>query len=305
MRNILFTAGSHGHFLKYLFDCYDAGKILDIPFNANGNAHNQTKNQMNKIFDFCNNYTYEKFKKESQTDHNNYGIVWQGMHEFYYIIQCFTDRGASLEQSGIELLEKNILEYEKIYGVDVCISHTLKNNFNFDCLKQGQPPRQVLRNYFLLSFFTYFDHMSWKKNSEIIDTNCRKINLSDMWETKNLQKIMFGIFKKNLDFDSIHEKFIARNQPLSQLRKVIRILEAIENDEDFAITDLNTISEAYLLFLLECKHFDIPFLLANNFFYNTRDIVEYIKFFPNYMKKPNNLFFANHKYFFRGKNVDL
>lgn len=305
MRNILYSAGSHGNFLKYLFDCYDAGKMLDIPFNDNGNSHNQQENKINRIYDFCNQYTYNKFKKESQVDNENYGIVWRGFHQFYYIIQCYIDRGAGLKQSGIELLEKNLLEYEKVYGVDVYISQSLKNNFNFDCAVQGQPPKQVLRNYFLLSFFTYFEHVCWKKNNEIINNNSKKINLEDMWDSKKLQENMFVIFCKKMDLQSVHEKFILRNKPLSQLRKVVRILEAIEKKENFEITDLNVISEAYILFVLECRHFDIPFLLGDNFFFDTKEIIEYVKFFPNYMKTPNNLFRINHKYFSRDKNVDL
>jgi hypothetical protein len=305
MPNILYTAGSHGNFLKYLFDCYDAGKILDIPFNKNGNAHIQQNNQTNKAYDICNKTTLEYFKKESQITHKHYTIQWEGIEQFYYVLQCYTDRGAALTGSGIELMEKDLINYEKIYGVDVEISSILKKNFNFNCATQGQPPRNVLRNYFLLSLFTYFEHTHWKKNKELMGLNYEKIHLVEIWNYTSLQEILFKIFNKTVDFKHVHEQFLDKNLPLKQLYQVKNIIDAIEKKENIEISNLNTISEAYILFVLERKYFDIPFLLGNTFFKSTQDIIEYVDYFPNHMKKPNNLFHKYYNYFTRNNNVDI
>jgi DNA-binding ferritin-like protein (Dps family) len=305
MRNILYTAGSHGNFIKYLFDCYDVGKILDMPFNKNGNSHNQSRNQLNRIYDICNKNNLESFIKESKITHEHYAVQWEGIEQFYYVLQCYTDRGAALVDSGIELMEKDLINYENIYGVDVEISSILKKNFNFNCAAKGQPPRSVLRNYFLLSFFSHFEHTHWKKNKELTESNYKKIHLFEIWNYSFLQEKLFKIFNKILDFKHVHEQFLDKNIPLEQLRRVKIIIDAIEKKENIKICDLNIISEAYVLFLLECKYFDIPFLSGNNFFKTTQEIIEYADYFPNYMKKPNNLFFKYYKYFTRHNNVDI
>ena len=306
MSNIVYTAGSHGNFIKYLFDCYEDEKLLlDNPFNKNGNSHNQKNSQNNKVYDFCNSTMFENFKKQSETTHENYAIIWKSTEEFYYILQCYTDRGGTLTTSGISLIEENLIEYEKIYGVDVTISSVLKKYFNFDCVTQGQPPRNVLRNYFLLSFFTYFEHTCWKNNKELAQTDYKKITLDEIWNYNSLQKKLFEFFNKNLNFKHIHEQFLDKNIPFKQLNQANIILNSIEKKENIKICKLNIISEAYILFVLEYKYFDIPFLLGNSFFNNTQEIVEYIEYFPTHMKKPNNLFHIHYTHFARGKNVVL
>ncbi len=305
MRNIFYTAGSHGKFVKYLFDCYDAEKILDVQFNNNGNSHNQSNNRSNKSYDVCSKNWEDFFEKESQVSQKHYAIQWEGIEQFYYVLQCYTDRGASLKGSGIELMEKDLISYEKTYGVNVEISFILKKNFNFECDVQGHPPRSVLRNYFLLSFFTYFEHDHWKKNKDLIESSYEKIHLSQIWNYTSLQEKLFKIFNKTLDFKHVHEQFLDKNMPFKQLNQVKIIIDAVEKKKNIEICNLNVISEAYILFLLEFKYFDVPFLLGNTFFKSTQEIIEYVYYFPNYMKKPNNLFHKHYKYFTRNIDVDI
>ena len=280
--------------------------MLPLVFNKNGNSHQHADIKSNNInYDICNLGVEVGFKNQSQETDDCYAIVWQGLEQFCYVLQCYTDRGGLLQTLGIELLETNLIEYEAVYGVPVSISTVLKENFNFDCKMMGQPPRGVLRNYFLLSFFNYFDNICWKKNNELIQSTYKKINLSEILDYNSLQQRLDVVFNKNLDFKLEHREFLNKNTPLKQVEQINKILKAVEHKENVEITGLNTISEAYVLFMLECKYFDIPFLLANTFFKNTQEIIEYVDYFPAHMKKPNNLFFKHYKYFTRNSNVDL
>ena len=74
------------------------------------------------------------------------------------------------------------------------------------------------------------------------------------------------------------------------------LIKAVEDTEDWWISDLNVISEAFLIFYLEKKHYNIPFYV-NDFFIRTNDITEYIKYFPDYLKIPNKLFQKHWKYY--------
>ena len=307
MNIILYTAGSHGRFLKFLFDCYTDGKILQTQFNANGNSHSHIKTadstKENTIaFDTCNEAQFLAWQKLLTQGNNIYGILWQGLEEFYYILQAYNSRGGLLTQDGISLIENNLIEYEKVYGSTVYITKTLKKYFNFDSEKLGQPPRGLLRNYFLFCFFTYFEHICWIKNKELSNLshqNYTTINVKQLLDYTALEQFFYKIFNKKLNFQSVHEEFLDKNIPLKQLNKVKQILDAINKGDSMEIAGLNIISEAYILFFLECKYFDIPFNLGNNFFTNTKEIKEYIDHFPAYLKKPNNIFQKYFKFYQR------
>ena len=67
MRNILYTAGSHGTFIRYLFDCYDKDTMLPLVFNKNGNSHQHADIKSNNInYDICNLGVEVGFKNQSQ-----------------------------------------------------------------------------------------------------------------------------------------------------------------------------------------------------------------------------------------------
>ena len=300
MANIFYTAGCHGNFVKYLFDCYSQQKVLPSPFNSNGNSHlRDDQRNIHRNFEICSkDRSRPSLNLYSKTD--NYAIVWQGFDWFFYAMTAYTDRGAELTKSGIKLLEHNLTEYETQYGYPVFITKFLKENLNFDCELQGNPPRSVLRNYFLASFYNHFDHVLWIKNKELLNTLViNNILVSDILDYTRLSSILENIFQYNLDFKTIHDEFLKRNIALHQLQLVKKVLHNIKNNVDQSIQGLNVISEAYILFCLDLENFDIPFNLGNDFFKNTKDIVDYIKYFPTYMKRPNNLFHKHYKHYQR------
>ena len=308
MKVILYTAGAHGKFLKFLFDCHEQGKIFQPSFNDNGNSHDHAVSDESDVdrthaFDICNPDSVQMYQQMKQGASSTHAIVWQGLEDFHYVLQAYTDRGGKLRQPGIALLEKDVLQYEQIYGPEVSISKVLKSCFGFDCHALGQPPRSVLRNYFMLTLFTYFQHVCWNKNNELqkrsIEQNFDTISLRHILDYQLLQVYMRKIFSNSMDFRSVHNQFLAANQVLKQCVAVNDILRALDEQKHIKITGLNVISESYILFALETKYFDIPFLLGNSFFDNTSDLMSYIKYFPNNMKKPNNLFCKYYQHFQR------
>lgn len=308
MKIILYTAGSHGNFLKFLFDCHTQGKIFQPSFNDNGNSHDHVVVHSSALdsthaFDICSAESlqmYEKLKYQGKSTHS---IVWQGLEDFHYMLQAYTDKGGRLRQPGIALLEKDVLRYEQIYGPVVNISKVLNSCFDFDCHALGQPPRSVLRNYFMLTLFTYFQHVCWSKNDELrkksLEEKFETITLEHMLDYELLKGFMQKIFGSSMDFRSVHEQFISANHVLKQCREVNNILKALEEQRHVKISGLNVISESYILFALETKYFDIPFLLGDSFFDNTSELSNYIKYFPKHMKKPNNLFCKYYQHFQR------
>ena len=297
-RNIFYTAGCHGNFIKYLFDCHDEGKVLTSPFNENGNSHKRADmGNLNSSYDLCNQWDYEKLGAATSSD--NYAIVWEGFDSFFYTMIGYTDRGGLLEQPGIELLQQDLKLYEKIYGVEVHISEFLKQKLNYDIEILGQPPRSVIRNYFLMSFYTHFNHILWLRNQQLKQKGFIEIPIFDILDKRLLKSRLNDIFGFVLDIDTVHQAFMSKNLANEQLQLVTSTLKDISDKNDRSISGLNVISEAYILFCLEVKHFDIPFSIGNDFFKTTKDVVDYIDHFPGYMKRPNNLFNEHFRHYKR------
>tara|TARA_B100000900_G_C20552118_1_gene705187 strand:+ start:64 stop:966 length:903 start_codon:yes stop_codon:yes gene_type:complete len=296
-RKIFYTAGCHGNFIKYLFDCHDAGKMLPMPFNKNGNSHLRADTEHNTNIEVCSE---DDVSLVHDTNPDNYAIVWNGFDSFFYAMSAYTDRGGHLETSGVALLEQDLKRYQDTYGMEVHIGRFLKDKLNYDIEAKGQPPRGVLRNYFLMSFYTHFEHVLWGWNNRLQQTTYHKIQLNDILAVDTLKSCLAGIFGTSLDIDNVHETFMLKNLPYKQLQQVNSVLHDIRNKKFREISGLDVISEAYILFRLEIDNFDIPFHVGNPFFATTQDVVDYIDHFPNYMKGPNNLFHKHHEHYQRG-----
>ena len=297
-RTIFYTAGCHGRFLAYLFDCHAQKQLLPRRFNDNGNSHGSIA--ANKNVDICHSGMDLLFQQNRKKNNDNqFCIVWDGLESFFYAMSCYTDRGARLRQSGIQLLETDLKKYEELYGVPVHITDFFKQHCNFDAAPQVQPPRGLLRNYFLTSMYKHFEHTLWTRNQILQKTSLRKIQLNDILDYKSLRKNLEGIFGYVLDFEHVHGEFLKRNTCFHQLQLVRQLLDDVKNHVIREIAELNVISEAYVLFYLDVEHFDVPLFLGNDFFKNTGDIIEYIKYFPNFMKTPNKLFHQYHSVYSR------
>ena len=295
-RKVFYSAGSHGNFLRWVFDSYDNNEVLPLTYNKNGNSHNNLATKYNtSIIEVCKEGTDDLYGDPEQ----KYAIVWEGLDDFFYTLSCYTDRGGFLKSNGIDLLEQDLLVYEEKYNANVSISEIIKKHNGYDTVKQGNPPRHILRDYFMLSFYTYFQHDLWLKNEELKASKVFKINMRDILDYTKLNNTMYELFGRSLDIEKTHNEFTGLNIPQMQLKKIKKIIECIGKKENMKIDGLNIISEAYLLFLIEKQYFDVPMRIGNYFFAETRDILDYVMYFPDYLKQPNKLFCQYHEQYKR------
>ena len=289
MKNvILYIPGSHGSFLKFLFDCYDQDKVLGFKTTETGNWHAMRSQVHDTVcFDMANDNQRKKYASLTG-DHEEYRIVFNTLEDFYYILQCFIDRGGHLcRHSGIELLEQSLDAYEKEYKVETSYRQTIKDFYGYN---GSSVPRFILRNLFILIFITHFNHNCWKLNNELKSHGSNLIGLDEILQYKKLKQRLDLIFGRSLDFQDVHRHLLENNKPYAQREKVREIINAVETGKDIPIQGLNTISEAYICFYFEKKYYSINFNLANDFFKTTKDIKMYIDHYPSYMTRPNNLF---------------
>lgn len=288
---IQYTAGSHGNFLRFLFDCFDNGQVADAEMNKAGNWHLTTQTSTNNVcFDMTNDPQVSEYKNLAD-EHENYYIIFDNTEEFFYTTQAYTDRGGNLiDESGIELLENSLSRYEDMYG---------KKDTGIDLVDRigklfgkvgDKVPRAVLRNFFILTFMTHFNHNCWKVNEEFKRHGKNFIKLETILDYEKLQHRLSEIFGKTLDFKTLHNRLLDLNRPYQQLKKVRHIIDSVQQRQDVPIEDFNVISEAYLCFYFESKLYDINFNLPDSFFKTTGELMSFIDHYPQYMKRPNNIF---------------
>ena len=89
-RKVFYSAGSHGNFLRWVFDSYDNNEVLPLTYNKNGNSHNNLATKYNtSIIEVCKEGTDDLYGDPEQ----KYAIVWEGLDDFFYTLSCYTDRG--------------------------------------------------------------------------------------------------------------------------------------------------------------------------------------------------------------------
>ena len=285
---ILYTPGSHGSFLKFLFDCYDQNKVMEFDTGKTGNWH-ATRNVIsdNVCFDMANDMQIQEYNKITY-EREEFRVVFDTHDDFCYTLQCLIDRGGALRiHSGIELLEKSLDEYQKEYVVATTYRQVIKDLYGYH---DATAPRFVLRNLFILIFIEHFKHRCWQVNDVFKKHGKNLINLKEILDYDRLKHQLDSIFNRSLDFADAHKHLLENNKPYKQLLKVRDIIHAVETGKDMNIQGLNTISEAYLCFYFEQKYFSINFNLSNDFFKTAKDLRMYIDHYPSYMKRPNNLF---------------
>jgi len=294
--NVFHTPGAFGNYVGFLLDYKIKGKLHEDPFNKSGSSHNRVVHT--KSHDIVLTEGHDQFKKCSA---NDIGIYWPEEYFFYILHSAYgrTNHGqygscgvTALQQNTWQWLNKH--EGHKLRGNDLSLFvKDLDELYGFKCSVENQiVPENTLRHYFFFHFVNHFKNKLFVKNKEISqNTVLRKLNIEivlNYTKLKNFLEIPF-------DFNEIHEKFIDENLSLVAYYKQKEILQAVKQNKDLPIRELDVITQAGILFELEKQFYDIPFFNLNFNFKNTKEIQEYITQYPNYMRRPNNLFMKHWK----------
>ena len=86
----------------------------------------------------------------------------------------------------------------------------------------------------------------------------------------------------NNDTIEIHKKFIEKIPQLKTQNRCRDIITAIIEEKSILIENIDVVEEAYIYSWIETTYKNILAPLTNTFFKNTKDIVEYIKWYPTF-----------------------
>ena len=91
----------------------------------------------------------------------------------------------------------------------------------------------------------------------------------------------------DLDLDMVepmHKMFVSHNRILQTHHLTEDVLTSLEKQENITIPRLDIFQEAYIYATIEQKHNNILMPLVKQFFDNTKEIMDYIKYYPQHYK---------------------
>jgi len=66
-----------------------------------------------------------------------------------------------------------------------------------------------------------------------------------------------------------------------------KIIEALQNNENININDIDNVEQAYISAWIEKNYRFVTIPLTNNFFKNTKEILDWIEWYPQFYKAMN------------------
>ena len=294
---VVYTPGTFGNFVAYLIDCHRAKQILPSPFVSSGASHN--RQILTTSLNLVEPGTWENYKDNSNAS-RVFGCVWK-QDFFTYVLHAYYSRtnGGQYGECGLEYAEKNFYNFVKEHHETERFEQHIndfKELFGL-CIDEKNPqvPRHIWRMYFWFAIFKQQDNtVSIINNRRKNLTGIQLLDIEDIVDYAKIKSFMQKEFLINLDFGDIHEEFLKKNRSLAEYTRAKSIVDAVKNNQFVDTQGLSTVSEASILYELEKFYFDIPFFNIIDFFKNTKDIIEYTRYFPNCMKQPNKIY---HQYY--------
>lgn len=279
-----FVAGTHGHFVEYLFNRGFGFTGIDFSFFTDlGTSHHRPRSYTTQREIHCGHWF--------ETDP---AVVSQANS----VIRIVYDQDDLLLVSSISLLRA------ADYGMDNNLLHidtrNKLNNLHYSSMLgeiyQAYPdldpqaaniPRNILREFFKFGFFDPDNNGYWIKLQDMLAVKAKTvytIDLKDIYDHARLLHRLLNMeswirrkFVAGDWFDDLHQQFTDKIPYLMHKEQCDRIVQAVERQEHMEIPVLTLLQESYINARLESifrKEF--PFHQID-YFTNIKDVLEYIK----------------------------
>lgn len=281
--HIAFQGGTHGHFLRYVLDrfCRHTPIINDSPFTDIGTSHASGIKYSNK---FSIYHPTEVGVKELNEDHCVITVSKEDILQLQRTVYTRPgDINLNINSEYIKLIgfHKNFTDVDsiqKLYGLKID--------------ENTEMPKFILRDFVKLGFSDLNNHGYIKKNTELKKYKFKNVYyfpVNSFWDNELFLNHLSKLDKKfNLDLSinddviEIHKKFIEKIPQLKTQNRCRDIITAIIEEKSILIENIDVVEEAYIYSWIETTYKNILAPLTNTFFKNTKDIIEYIKWYPTF-----------------------
>ena len=281
--HIAFQGGTHGHFLRYFLDRFSQNTpaIYDKPFIDNGTSHASEIKYSNK------------FSIYHPTDH---GV--NDLNEDHCVITVSKEdilqlqRTVYIRPGNINLDIKN--DYIKLIGFPKNFNDvdSIQKLYGLRINENTEVPKFILRDFVKLGFSDLNNHGYIKKNKQLNEYKFKNVYyfpVNSFWDNELFFDHLSKLDKKfnlnlsiNDDAIKIHQEFIEKIPQLKTKNRCRDIISAIKEEKLLSIENIDLIEEAYIYSWIETTYKNILAPFTNAFFKNTKDIMEYIKWYPKF-----------------------
>ena len=278
--NIAFQGGTYGNFLRYFLDKFSTltPKIIDNPVTKLGTYHGKIK--------YSNNFEIYHPNCETKDLTLPHCVITISHDDILLLQRTVYSRPGDMNLllNDNHIIFKNVPKnfddrsIEKLYGVKVD--------------ENTKVPRYILRDFVKLGFSDIKNHGYIVENERIINQpfqNVFWLPVASFWDSKKFFEQMSKLnekFNLHLKLDAeaqdIHNSFIENIPQLKTLHRCTKIITAIENNKSLLIPNLDLVEEAYIYSWIETTHRNILAPFTNTFFKNTKEITEYIEWYPHF-----------------------
>jgi len=278
--NIAFQGGTHGHFLRYFLDKFSTltPTITEDPVTKFGTYHTPIK--------YSNKFLIYHPNEENKDITMPHCVI-------------------TVSEKDILLLQRTVYTRPQDMNLNLNKDYVVFNNTpkNFDDKKieklygisinsSTKVPKFIVRDFVKLGFSDVKNHGYISENNRIVSqpfTNVYWLPVDSFWDEK---KFFNEIHKLNDRFDlklkldvesqNVYRSFINNIPQLKTFNRCKDIITAIENNKLLPINNLDLVEEAYIYSWIETRYRNVFAPFTNTFFKNTKEILEYIEWYPHF-----------------------
>lgn len=288
--NIAYQGGTHGNFLRYFIDRFSAltPEITELPFTNNGTSHNTVK-YSGRIERYHPSDNHDTFKNIAEP----HLLITVTPSDLLLLQRIVNNRAGDLK---IDLDSDFIIlsaDYIDLYG----IKDKFKQLYNIEINENVNIPKFIFRDFLKLAFLDTDKDGFIERNTLYLSCRpavCSLFPLDAFWD-KDL--FFFNIDRINKEFnlkfiidqdaEYVYDLFVKNIKQYDTRNRCETIIEAIENGENMDIADIDTVEQAYLSAWIEKNYRFIIVPLTNGFFKNTKEILTWLEWYPQYCKAMN------------------
>lgn len=288
--SIAFQAGTHGNFLRYFIDRFSklTPDIKDLAFTENGTSHNCIK--YSNLIDRYHPLKYPPYFKNITIPHIFISIDEDDILFLQRIVHMRAgDFIIDLNNDTIKLSSSYILNYD--------VKENFESLYNKRIDENTEIPRFIFKDFLKLAFLDKNKDGFIQKNKKYISNlpdNTFLFPVNSFWDKKLFFKNIKQVserFSLDIEFDTgaenIYDLFIKNIKQYNTRHRCKNVIKILQNNKNVNIDDLDTVEQAYLSAWIESNYKFVTIPLTNNFFKHTKEILDWIEWYPQFYKAMN------------------
>lgn len=279
--------GLHHNFLRFSLDYLSkqTPPITSFPFTDSGTSHNNKNIEFSKKFNAIN--------WDEVVDQNINNCIGIEANDLLYYQRCGLAR-AGAKEKAIDL--HNLENFNSWHCWNADYVKKIYDVYNIN--QQDRLPKFIIRDSIKKGFLDIENNSLYKNNQNIIQqikklSDSYIIPVTSFFSLNSYQTELTKISKQfDLDLDlkllpELYNMFHKKNNILQSHSIVFKILESIEKTVELDIPKLDVFQEGFIYAELEKNNDFIIMPLTDNFFTNTSEIIQYLKYYPDHYKAMN------------------